>query len=359
MTDIAEASSTDPTPSSPQLASSEAGPLPTKHGEIGFDEHVTAEAARASSSSPMNLPARHPEDRGDATEPTATPAPTSDNSTPSNNSTPPTTDASSTTPSMHQRRFLKFLDKKKIPTYWGLRITTVLILMLQLSILGGTIAGWVLTLKKVAAGEADEQSQLMGSSSAIFIHAVFGIAVLAQLIFLERRLFMLRAQRYTFKHPGQIIPSSRFQGSGQDPGFAWGPWNRPPLPTYAAALAESGVGTGDVEDHLIAQPPPPAYGTTRGSTLILQGFLRNSLLAQRPPSVHTQASRRNSGNSLHSAPGDRPLSYRSTDSGWEVIQDAERARMLEQTLSSLERPRPAAPSIRSSRHSAEQRPGVE
>jgi len=56
-------------------------------------------------------------------------------------------------------------------------------------------------------------------------------------------------------------------------GFA--PWNRPQLPTYAAALGFR--GTGDVEDEAIARPPPPAYGNTRDSTLLLLGSLPENI----------------------------------------------------------------------------------
>jgi hypothetical protein len=34
----------------------------------------------------------------------------------------------------------------------------------------------------------------------------------------------------------------------------------------------------------------------------------------------------------------RPISYRSVDEEWEVVQNAERARRLEDTLNTLERP---------------------
>jgi hypothetical protein len=118
---------------------------------------------------------------------------------------------------------------------------------------------------------------------------VFCIAVIGQLVFLERRIYRLRAERYTFLHPGEMLPRYTERTlPGGDLSFAFAPWNRPPLPTYAATLAQSGHGTGDVDDHLIAVPPPPAYGNTRGSTLLLSGFLRDSLRAQRPPTIHSE-----------------------------------------------------------------------
>jgi hypothetical protein len=166
---------------------------------------------------------------------------------------------------------------------------------------------------------------MSAASSSIFIHVVFAVAFLSQCLFLERRIYVLRAQRYAFLHPGEILPTSRRRGQLPDASVALSPWNRPPLPTYAAALAQSGVGTGDVEDHIIAAPPPPAYGNTRGSTLLLSGFLNATLRAQRPVSEMSQQH-------------DRPVSYASRDDDWEVIQDADRARQLEETLARLERP---------------------
>lgn len=120
-------------------------------------------------------------------------------------------------------------------------------------------------------------------------------------------------------HPGEVLPTTRFQGSRRflpNSTIALSPWNRPPLPTYAAALAESGVGTGDVEDHLIAAVPPPAYGNTRGSTLLLRGYSSSN---GRPVSDNHES---------------RPVSYSSRD---ENAEDVERARWLEGTLATLER----------------------
>jgi len=113
--------------------------------------------------------------------------------------------------------------------------------------------------------------------------------------------------------------------------MAVAPWTRPPLPTYAAALASSGVGTGDVEDVEIAQPPPPAYGQTRGSRLILAGFLRNSLRAQAHEYEEDRASTTSERN-------DRPISFVSLDEDWEVRRDADRARRIEEALATLENP---------------------
>jgi len=113
--------------------------------------------------------------------------------------------------------------------------------------------------------------------------------------------------------------------------MALAPWNRPPLPTYAAALGVR--GTGDVEDNIIAAPPPPAYGNTRGSTLLLANLFRSSSRAQsrrsvqsRPSSGQTSRDVRASNNSV------RPISYDAS----EHLSDVERAQALEEALATLE-----------------------
>jgi len=314
----------------------EAGPLPTKRGEIGFTEEEHGETERVPSPVEV-LPARHPADRDAASPPASEPAATTTFSPPAIISAPP--DDTSSTNSMVKKKkgFLGCLKPKKIPSYGGIHLTTFLAFVLQILTIAGTIAAWALCVRFTMRPPSQSQPQQsnsdpssdsstpqMSGSSAIFIHVVFGVAVLGQLLFLERRIFRLRAERYAFIHPGEMLPTSRRHRA--DPSIGLSPWNRPPLPTYAAALAQSGGGTGDVEDHLIAAPPPPAYGNTRGSRLLLTGFLRDSLRAQRPVSVDSQQTS-----------GERPLSYASRDDEWEVIQDADRARQLEETLSQLER----------------------
>jgi len=304
----------------------EAGPLPSKRGEIGYVEGVHGGGSdEGSRTSDEALPARHPADRSplgnEQPSDTNDPSPPSSTSESRPNSTPPNASQDSipsTTPTTKKSNMVcHFLAPLRL---WGFHVTTFVLFILQLVLLGGSIAGWVLISQLISKSTSP-------NSSAVFVHVVFGIALLGQLLFLERSIFRLRVQRYGSLHPGEILPTSRRRG-GADPGIGYAPWHRPPIPTYAAALAESGVGTGDVEDHLIAAPPPPAYGNTRGSTLVLAGYLRESLRAQRPLSVHSQMSQ----------PTSRPLSYVSRDDRWEEVQDAERARRLEDTLSQLERP---------------------
>jgi hypothetical protein len=147
---------------------------------------------------------------------------------------------------------------------------------------------------------------------------------MAQLAFIERRVYRVRAERYAFKHPGEALPSSLQRGySFSDGTIPIAPWSRPPLPTYAAALAASGVGTGDVEDPEIARPPPPAYGRTRGSTLVLAGSLRDSMRIQ------AQGDEDNRSESRASHHSDRPVSFLSRDEEWEERQAADLARRTE------------------------------
>ncbi|KAL1738405.1 hypothetical protein HDZ31DRAFT_86181 [Schizophyllum fasciatum] len=185
-------------------------------------------------------------------------------------------------------------------------------------------------------------------SAAVFVHVAFCLAALGQVMMLERRVYALRAQRWAARHPGEILPVARGRRGRRAGGGSLpiAPWNRPPLPTYASVVADSGARTGDVEDEVIAAPPPPAYGHTRGSTLLLSGFLRESLRAQRPPSQHSQRSQRpayarSSIDSEHthaSQPqmSERPTSGSSFFSFESITKDAQRARELEDSLARLE-----------------------
>ncbi|KAA1469681.1 hypothetical protein DENSPDRAFT_752719, partial [Dentipellis sp. KUC8613] len=306
----------------------QAGPLPSKRGEIGYREEVHGQAQaqqeEGSAGEVAQLPARHPAERSPTPTPPANageePAAGSSTASPS----PSANDASSTH-STAKRSIIGFLKPKKVPTYGGVRLTTILPMVIIILIVGGTIAGWV-----VAVNMLQKNSSTSGSSS-IFIYVAFGIVVLAELILLERRVFQVRAERYAHKHPGEMLPTSRLHRtpSRQSTAMPIAPWHRPPLPTYAAALVQSGAGTGDVEDAIIAQPPPPAYGQTRGSMLLLQGYLRNSLRAQAREYEVDRSSRA-------SARSDRPVSFASRDEEWEERRDAERARRLEESLARLE-----------------------
>ena len=224
-----------------------AGPSPLKRGEIGFvecshdapnqteDDHVQL---------PSPLPARHPADRVYFPSPTD---PVEEEGIPQR--APSSTSTKST--------------KKNVQSF---QLTTFMSFSIQILVLGGTVVVWVHAAKLAKANHAPQNS---AASSATFVHALFVMAVIVQLILLERRLFRLRAERYCC-HPDEVSRHRRSPSSTESI-ISSAPWNRPPLPTYAAALTLTGAGTGDVEDHLIAVLPPPAYGNIRGSTLLLSG----------------------------------------------------------------------------------------
>lgn len=301
----------------------QAGPLPPKRGEFGFREDVHGQAAeestRAATAEVIDLPARHPADRdlpsnesaGNTSDLPGIPTPS-----------PSTISLSRDTASTPAKsRIISLLNPKKLPSYGGIQSATLLLVIAQISLAAATITAWVFSARRLYyhRDDSDFQSPEVG----VIIHVMFGVALLGQLILVERRIFRLRAERYAYLHPGEMLPTSRrFSSSSTTMSLA--PWQRPPLPTYAATLAASGHGTGDVEDHIIAAPPPPAYGNTRGSTLILSGFLRESLRAQRPLSSSSQMSWKS----------ERPLSYVSHDD--QHGHGTHRVARLEETLARLE-----------------------
>jgi len=322
----------------------QAGPLPTKRGEIGFVQVVHEQERPQPQTAVLSdpLPARHPADRR---SPTPSQVPTNAvprNAAPSHSGAPQTpTDTAST--SIISKR--SFLGRRRLPKPMGVHFTTLLWLGTQLCVFTGTIIGWAFAAMAISKNSAPSQgpgsdqnmSQPDMNSSSIFVHVAFALVALAQLVLIERRIFRARAERYVFKHPGEMLPGSLqrgYSGPNSSISMAIAPWSRPPLPTYAAALAASGVGTGDVEDAVIAQPPPPAYGKTRGSTLVLSGYLRNSLRLQAREHEGDRASVTRSERS------DRPISFVTLDEEWEERRDADRARRIEEALAALEDSRP-------------------
>ena len=358
----------------------QAGPLPRKRGEIGFVEglHDRGDVSAQASASATSLPSRHPADR-DAPPSASAPNGAAAGTSTSAGEPPRSPSPNGSTNTTGKRSLISFLRPKRVPTIAGLRVTSLAILIFQLCLFGGTIAGWVILVQHMqnsrssppsppdpssdsstdpGTGTDNGNTALSQVSSQIFVHVAFGITCLAELIFIERSVFRLRAERYAYVHPGEVLPRSSRPSQETSTAMAFAPWNRPPLPTYAAALAQSGVGTGDVEDNIIAIPPPPAYGNTRGSTLLLAGFMSDALRSQRPrssasaASAATRASRqswldvRRAGNGADEE--DRPKSYMSVDPEWEEICDADRALRLEETLARLEEGEVRGPQTRSS-----------
>jgi hypothetical protein len=282
----------------------QADPLPSKRGEIGYIEVAEPPTAILHTFNARDLTTRHPVDRDHSSDAVNLgPLPQSEGP-----AQPPTT--ASITKSYG---ILDLFKPQGPPVFGGLRLFTLGLFALQLVLLGGTVTIWVFTTRHIT-------QSLSGHSTIIPFHIIFVIVVLIELVSLEHLLFRLRGERYSYVHPGEILPRHRNmpRSSGS---LSFAPWNRPPLPTYAAVLSQSGVGTGDVEDHLIAYSPPPAYGNTRGSTLILTGFLRNSLGAPSSREFRTN----------------RPLSHVSRD---EQVDQAQNAweRQLEETMNRLEPP---------------------
>ncbi|KAG8700248.1 hypothetical protein FRC08_004817 [Ceratobasidium sp. 394] len=322
------------------------GPLPKKQGEFGWappqDDSTQGDAATSTD----NLPARHPADRPSTPAPTSAPEP----------ALPPTeANASSSSLQSQPSVFKRFIRAPRpLPKISGIRTTTILRVSLLVSTLIGSIIGWVITVVHMNAWNAkasapppipdqpptpgpgnstipaipvpsQQQFNQMTSSSLAFVHVAFGAAVLFQLLMLERAVYRLRAERYAFLHPDEMAAAAMTAAGGSVMGLA--PWNRPPLPTYAAALGIR--GTGDVEDNIIAAPPPPEYGNTRGSVLLLSAHLtRTTSTSSRPASQHTV--RDALGRPMHA--WSRPVSY-SED---ELRQNARQSLDLEVALSRLE-----------------------
>lgn len=240
----------------------QAGPLPVKRGEIGFVEgvHVTNRRADESAESTFSLPLHHPADR-DYQSPSRR---SSSRSLPAANETRAVDGSASPTIT---KGLFGCLRPKRVTSVGGFQLTTLLFFAIQLIALGGTIALWVFTARRMKANLALKQSENPTGSLTTFIHVFFVVVVLGQLVFLERRVFRLRGERYQHSY-GDVLSRHRRSPSSPDSIISTAPWNRPPLPSYAAVLAQSGVGTGDVEDNLIAIPPPPAYGNVRDNTLL-------------------------------------------------------------------------------------------
>ncbi len=223
---------------------SEAPPLPRKVGEIGYvpPAHSEPEMSEVDLNEP-SLPARHPADRDHHDE---------DGSPPSSN--PPNPSSTAATPTNDESQ----PKKNRSWSFGGIRIWSILRLLSLLGLMGGTAGAWWYTIKHFEDSMSTNQDQgtsrtgSLGWSSTIFVHAAFSVVALFEIIFFERNIFQIRAERYMFKH-GMSPQARRDARRAATLGIA--PWNRPPLPTYAAALAESGHGTGDVEDNLSMSSP--------------------------------------------------------------------------------------------------------
>lgn len=247
----------------------QAGLLPQKRGELGWDPSAEGSNTQETRPSVDQLPARHPADRSTPIPPSV-PAPATTNR-------PSTTSAVSSRP-LNFKKFLR--SPRRLGKIHGVQPAIVLRLVLVSLALIGSIIGWAVTVTHmnslaknnttyvtpppspamnssasstidVPGGSFDQMAQ----SSLVFVHVAFGAAIFFQFFVLERAVYRFRAERYAFLHPNEIPPRT---SSSSNPAMAFAPWNRPSLPTYAAALGIR--GTGDVEVRLISSGWP---GLTR------------------------------------------------------------------------------------------------
>jgi len=222
---------------------------------------------------------------------------------------------------------------------FGMAPRTLVKFLILILFLIGVCAGWALATK----ANADGGGSLFGGGMnvVVFIHVAFSVIVITQLLFIERTVFRLRAERFSYLHPEAELPTRNnpFTGGVHSHGLSFAPWSRPSLPSYAAALRASPTTTGDAEDQEVARmvalgrgDVPPIYGNTRGSTLLAYGFGAGPL-ANRPTS---SSSRRTMASWFTRREaeevGSRPVSYGQS----QQIEDALRAQKLEETLTRLE-----------------------
>lgn len=205
----------------------QADPLPSKQGEIGYRESPNPPAS--SNAEPetdvaahrTSLPARHPADRG--------PPPASSEHGPS-----PTTNVNGNQPaaeSQSSTRPLFSVFKPKFTKY-GVRLSTIILLVTQGSLLLVTVALWVILTRLVFPSSSIGRQV----STGVFIHITFIIVTIVQVVLLERLFFRYRAERYAMLHPGEILPDVFSRGEQVSTRLALAPWNRPPLPTVSLAL---------------------------------------------------------------------------------------------------------------------------
>ena len=349
----------------------QAGPLPSKRGEIGYTRTSDDESADSSVGHGYSMEdRRHPAERSlpnlhaPSVPPQAhlsVPRPSTSDSHPSSY-----TSFHASIPPSKYSLFMFLRSPQPNAKLGGLSIKTFARILFILASIACTGVGWMFAVNSLLSvvhhpqsppHEESESPDIPTTTNSqatfIFVHIAFGTGILILLVLLERAVFQARAERFTFKHPDALPRIPRGAPSLSAPGYssiAFAPWNRPSLPTYAAALGFR--GTGDVEDGIIAGPPPPPYGNTRGSTLLLSGipmlrtYSSESLAhsASRVPTVATTGGRirsmRDSLRSMRSMLSSRGrlsrTEVREEQDGGGMVEDAERACYLEEALAKLE-----------------------
>lgn len=224
--------------SQPSTVQPQPGSPPTKRGELGYNESLNPpstsnpepEADVTARDEP--IPARHPADRD---QPPPTPQPEQTPITSLNGNQPTVEPLSSST-------FLSSLFRPKV-TKCGVRVSTILLLVTQGSLLLFTIAFWIVLSKVVLP------SSNVGRMTAVsvFIHIAFIVCTIVQVVLLERLVFRYRAERYAMLHPGQIHPDVFSRGEQVSTRLALAPWNRPPLPTVRGIRLLSLVLTSETQ----------------------------------------------------------------------------------------------------------------
>src|SRR6266478_3321126 len=157
----------------------QAGPMPSKRGEIVFVEGVHEQVQEPSQTDDQApLPTRHPAD-------TRVPSPIQDpaNEAPSPSGTFTTPSDGSSITGADKRSFLKH---KRLPIFMGIHTTTLLLLGAQLALFTGTVIGWVFaaivlsrngTPNVPSPGPANKKNmptpQDNSGTSQIFVHVSF------------------------------------------------------------------------------------------------------------------------------------------------------------------------------------------
>jgi len=200
----------------------QAGPLPSKRGEIGFVEGVhTQQPAHDQPIDQVNLPARHPADHPSQVPPSDLP-----NEAPLPAGTSPVSSDSS---SMNTVDKSTFRWRKKLPTLLGIRSPTLVLIFVQIALFTGTIVGWIFAA--IALGvqiNAPPPSPVGGQppnppdhSSSIFVHVAFAVVVIAQLVFSRapclpsaRRALRLQTSR---RSPSEFVAARASVGRRHNP----------------------------------------------------------------------------------------------------------------------------------------------
>lgn len=228
---------------SPSIGSSQgstvrpqADPLPTKRGEIGYRESLNPPASPTAvpesdvTARQTSLPARHPADRDPRP---ASPEPEPVSITDGNGNQSAAESPSSSAP------LFSFLKPKV--TKFGVRVSTILLLVTQGSLLLATICLWVILAKLVLP--SSNVGRQLGLSA--LVHIMFTICTIVQVVLLERLFFRYRAERYAMLHPGEPLPDLFDRGEQISTRLALAPWNRPPLPTVNPVLRLSVILTSE------------------------------------------------------------------------------------------------------------------